>query len=35
VGYAKTVIRKKQLYPVSGGVFVILGLVLCYFGYVA
>lgn len=27
--------RKKQLYPVSGGVFVILGLVLCYFGYVA
>ena len=35
MGYAKTVIRKKQLYPVSGGVLVILGLVLCYFGYVA
>lgn len=34
MGYAK-VIRKKQLYPVSGGVLVILGLVLCYFGYVA
>ena len=33
--YAKTVIRRKQLYPVSGGVLVILGLVLCYFGYVA
>jgi hypothetical protein len=33
--YAKTVIRKKQLYPVSGAVLVILGLVLCYFGYVA
>ena len=33
--YAKTIIRKKQLYPVSGGVLVILGLVLCYFGYVA
>ena len=29
--YAKTVIRKKQLYPVSGGILVILGLVLCYF----
>ena len=35
MGYAKTVIRKKRLYPVSGGVLVILGLVLCYFGYVA
>jgi hypothetical protein len=35
MGYAKTVIRTKQLYPVSGGVLVILGLVLCYFGYVA
>ena len=35
MGYAKTVIRKKQLYPVSGGVLVILGLVLCYFGYMA
>jgi hypothetical protein len=33
--YAKTVIRNKQLYPVSGGVLVILGLVLCYFGYMA
>jgi uncharacterized protein YjeT (DUF2065 family) len=32
--YAKTVIRKKQLYPVSGVVLVFLGLMLCYFGYV-
>jgi hypothetical protein len=35
MGYAETVIRKKQLYAVSGGVLVILGLVLCYFGYLA
>ena len=35
MGYAKTLIRNKRLYPVSGGVLVILGLVLCYFGYVA
>jgi len=35
MGYAKTLIRNKHLYPVSGGVLVILGLVLCYFGYVA
>jgi hypothetical protein len=34
MGYAKTLIRNKRLYPVSGGVLVILGLVLCYFGYV-
>jgi len=31
----KTVMRKKQFYPISGGVLVILGLVLCYFGYMA
>jgi len=35
MGYAKTVIRKKQLYPISGGLLVILGPALCYFGYVA
>lgn len=35
MGYARTLIRNKQLYPVSGGVLVVLGLVLCYFGYVA
>jgi uncharacterized protein YjeT (DUF2065 family) len=35
MGYAKTLIRNKRLYPVSGGTLVILGLVLCYFGYVA
>ena len=35
MGFAKTLIRNKQLYLVSGGVLVIFGLVLCYFGYVA
>jgi hypothetical protein len=35
IGYAKALIGNKRLYPVSGGVLVILGLVLCYFGYVA
>jgi len=35
MGYAKTLFRNKLLCPVSGGVLVILGLVLCYFGYVA
>ena len=35
IGYSKALIRNKRLYPVSGGVLVILGLVLCYFGYVA
>jgi len=35
IGYAGALIRNKRLYPVSGGVLVILGLVLCYFGYVA
>jgi hypothetical protein len=35
MGFAKTLIRNKQLYLVSGGVLVILGLVQCYFGYVA
>jgi hypothetical protein len=33
--YAAKFIRNRQLYPVSGAVLVILGLVLCYFGYVA
>jgi hypothetical protein len=33
--YAAKIIRNRQIYPVSGGVLVILGLVLCYFGYVA
>jgi hypothetical protein len=35
MGYAKSLIRNKQLYLVSGGILVVLGLVLCYFGYVA
>jgi hypothetical protein len=33
MGYARKFVRNKQLYPVSGGVLVVLGLVLCYFGY--
>ena len=33
--YAAKVIRNRQVYPISGGVLVILGLVLCYFGYLA
>ena len=35
MGYAAKVIRNKQLYPISGAVLTFLGLVLCYFGYVA
>jgi uncharacterized protein YjeT (DUF2065 family) len=35
MGYAAKVIRNKQLYPISGAVLTVLGLVLCYFGYVA
>jgi len=35
MGYAKTLFRNNMLCPVSGGVLVILGLALCYFGYVA
>ncbi|MFY9840367.1 MAG: hypothetical protein WAK55_28645 [Xanthobacteraceae bacterium] len=33
--YAKHSHRNKRLYPISVGVLVIIGLVLCYFGYVA
>lgn len=35
MGYAAKLVDKKQFYPVSGIILVILGLVLCYFGYVA
>jgi uncharacterized protein YjeT (DUF2065 family) len=35
MGYAGKIIRNKQLYPISGAVLTVLGLVLCYFGYVA
>jgi len=35
MGYGAKIVRNKQLYPVSGTVLVLLGLVLCYFGYVA
>ena len=35
MGYAAKVIRNKQLIPAAGAVVGVLGLVLCYFGYVA
>jgi hypothetical protein len=33
--FAKTVVRNKRIYPISGAVVSVLGLVLCYFGYIA
>jgi len=30
---AAKILRNKNLYPVSGAVLAVLGLVLCYFGY--
>jgi hypothetical protein len=35
MSYAARVIGNKQAYPIMGIVLVILGLVLCYFGYLA
>ena len=35
MGYAAKVIRTKQVIPSAGAVVGVLGLVLCYFGYVA
>jgi hypothetical protein len=35
MGYAAKIIRSKQLVPAAGVVTGILGLVLCYFGYLA
>jgi hypothetical protein len=35
MGYAAKFIRNRRLYPISGAVLVLLGLALCYFGYVA
>ncbi|HEY3640162.1 MAG TPA: hypothetical protein VGL31_03640 [Xanthobacteraceae bacterium] len=35
MGYAAGIIRNKLLVPVAGAVTGILGLVFCYFGYVA
>jgi uncharacterized protein YjeT (DUF2065 family) len=35
MGYAAKFVRNNQFYLVAGIVLVILGLVLCYFGYVA
>ena len=32
---AAKILRNKNLYPVSGAVLTVLGLVLCYFGYIA
>jgi uncharacterized membrane protein len=34
MGYAKNLLRNKQIMPIAGGVTGVLGLVLCYFGYV-
>jgi hypothetical protein len=33
MGYAKTLLRNKQVMPVAGIVTAVLGLVLCYFGF--
>src|SRR6516225_2633299 len=33
--FAKTIVRNKRIYPISGAVVGVLGLVLCYFGYLA
>ena len=35
MGYAAKVIRNKQVIPAAGAVVGVVGLVLCYFGYVA
>ena len=35
MGYAAKVIHNKQVIPSAGAVVGVLGLVLCYFGYVA
>jgi hypothetical protein len=35
MGYAAKVIRNKQVIPAAGAVVGVLGLALCYFGYVA
>jgi hypothetical protein len=35
MSYAAKVIRNKQVIPAAGAVVGVLGLVLCYFGYVA
>jgi uncharacterized membrane protein HdeD (DUF308 family) len=32
-GYAAKIIRNERIYPVTGTVAVILGLIFCYFGY--
>jgi len=34
-GYAKTIVEKYSFFPFTGAAAVILGLVLCYFGYLA
>jgi hypothetical protein len=33
MSYGRRFLRDKQVFPISGGALVIVGLVLCYFGY--
>ncbi len=35
MGYAAKIVRNKRIYPIAGIVLIILGVTLCYFGYVA
>lgn len=35
MGFAKTLVGKRPIYPVTGILAVILSLILCYFGYIA
>jgi hypothetical protein len=35
MGYAVKFVRNKRIYPIAGIVLIILGVTLCYFGYVA
>jgi hypothetical protein len=34
MGYAKNIMRGQNVYLISGAVLSLLGVVLCYFGYV-
>jgi len=35
MGYASRILAIKRLFPIASAVMVVLGLVLCYFGYLA
>ncbi len=35
MGYATRIVGKKELYTYAAGVTIVLGLILCYFGYKA